>query len=377
MNANPKSRIPLYIGTYTCMLPYDTGRGTYGEGIYLYYLDTITGALERAGVTAGVVSPSWLTLDPQQKYLYAGSEVTGLDGSGAPSCISAYAIGPDTLELTFLNRKPSGGAWPCHMTMDEAGRFLLLAHYEKDAVAGVFPILEDGSLGDPLDLVTPPGPDADQDSQRESHLHCVNLDDATRVVFVADKGMDRVLIYRLEPSTGKLTAADVPWVSFKPGAGPRHFDFHPGMKYAYVINELDSTIVAFTYDRPKGNLNAIQTISTLPAGLSADNTGAEIQVHPSGRFLYGSNRGHDSIAIYTIDERSGTLTHVANEPTGGQTPRHFALDPSGTFLLAANQDSDTVVSFRIDPQSGRPVPTGQVANVPSPACVVFLSAAAR
>ena len=373
MNAAPIARTPVYIGTYTRVLPYDTGRGTYGEGIYLYHLDMSSGALEFASVTTGIDNPSFVILDPEQRRLYATSEMTGPGGIEAPGYVSAFSIDPATFQLTFLDRKPSGGVWPAHMTTDEAGRFLLLVHY-GDASTCVFPILQDGSLGEPTDRVRPPGLGADQDPRQVSHPHSVTLDAARRLAFVADKGMDRVLAYRLDTSSGKLTAAEEPWVSVKPGAGPRHFDFHPGGKYAYVINELDSTIGAFAYDASKGTLREVQTVPTLPAGFSGANTGADIHVHPSGKFLYGSNRGHDSIAIYTIDESTGRLAHVGNEPTGGETPRNFGLDSTGAFLLAANQDSDTLVTFRIDQRSGRLAPTGHVAEVPSPACVRFLAA---
>ena len=284
MNSTEKSRTPLYVGTYTRVLPYDTGHGTNGDGIYLYYLNMSSGSLEFVQVTDGIVSPSFLVLNPSQNHLYATSEMTGPKGIEAPGYVSAFSINPTTLDLTFLNRKLSGGIWPCHMTTDESGNFLLLVNYE-DACTSVFPIMKDGSLGEPMNSVNPVYHGNDQNSQQISHLHSVTFDDDEQIAFSVDKGKDQILIYHLDKSSGKLNPLEKSSVSVKPGSGPRHFDFHPNRKYAYVINELDSTIIIFSYNAPSKTLQEIQTISTLPDGFSGNNTGSDIHVHPSGKFV--------------------------------------------------------------------------------------------
>ena len=255
--------------------------------------------------------------------------------------------------------------------VDKTGKDVLVANYDSGSVS-VLPIQPDGKLGAATAFVQHQGSSADPQRQEGPHAHSINVDAANRFAFAADLGLDKVLVYRFDPAKGTLIANSPPSVSVKPGAGPRHFAFHPGGHYAFVINEMGSTVTAFSYDPAHGVLKELQTISTLPENFKGENSTAEVQVHPSGKFLYGSNRGHDSIAVFAIDPDKGTLSLVERQSTQGKTPRNFGIDPSGQYLLAANQDSGTVVVFRIDPQTGHLSPTGQVVEVPSPVCVKFL-----
>jgi 6-phosphogluconolactonase len=259
------------------------------------------------------------------------------------------------------------------VSVDHAGRNVLVANYGGGSVS-VLPIGDDGRLGEATAFIQHEGSSVDPRRQTAPHAHSINVDPDNRFAFVADLGLDRVMIYRFDSQQGTLAANDPPWASVAPGAGPRHFAFQPGGRFAYVINELQSTVTAFAYDAARGALQEIQTLPTLPDDFSGSNTTAEIQVHPSGRFLYGSNRGHDSIAVYAIDADSGRLRFVEHESTQGDLPRNFGIDPSGRFLLAANQGSDSVVVFRIDGATGALTPTGQSIEVASPVCVRMVEA---
>jgi len=347
----------VYVGTYT------SGAS---EGIYLYRLDLSDGALRRAGITKGVVNPSYLTLERGRRFLYAVNEVEEFAGrkSGA---VSAFAIDRVTGVLRLLNQRPSMGGAPCYVTADDAGRHVLVANYVGGNVA-VLPVLKDGSLGEASDVRQDEGSGPNRERQEGPHAHCVVLDRSNAHAYSCDLGTDRVMIYRFDARAGKLIANAQPWVQLKPGAGPRHLVFHPGGKFAYVMNELDSTVTALALAR-EGALKELQTVSALPLDFHGANTGADIHVTPDGRFLYCSNRGHDSIAAFRVEARTGALSPTGHTPTGGKTPRNFAIDPTGKFLLAANQNSDTVVTFRIDPSTGGLQPTGQTADVPSPVCL--------
>jgi 6-phosphogluconolactonase len=248
------------------------------------------------------------------------------------------------------------------------GRYVLVANFMSGSVC-VLPIRHDGSLGDASDVIQHQGSSVDPVRQSGPHAHAVTLDDAGRHVFVPDLGLDRLMVYRFDAKRGKLEPHVEPWVVVKPGAGPRQVVLRPRGRYAYLINELDSTVTAFRYDRDRGTLRELQTLSTLPTDFSGTSTCAEVQIAPSGKYLYGSNRGHDSIVIYAIDPRDGTLTCIGHEGTRGQTPRHFAIDPDGELLLVANQDTDSVVTFRLDAASGALSATGHSAHVPTPVCV--------
>jgi 6-phosphogluconolactonase len=255
--------------------------------------------------------------------------------------------------------------------VDKTGKTVLVANYGGGSVAAL-PIAADGRLGKATAAIQHKGSSVNQQRQSAPHAHSINIDSSNRFAVAADLGLDKLLIYRLDAAKGTLTPNDPPFASVAPGSGPRHFAFHPNGKFAYVINEMLCTVTAFSFDEKTGSLRELQTITTLPHEVRSGYSTAEIVAHPSGKFLYGSNRGHDSIALFAVDTETGKLTALGHEPTGGKTPRNFAIDPTGTFLLAENQESDTIVVFRIDQASGKLKPTGHVANVPTPVCVRFL-----
>ncbi|HZM86229.1 MAG TPA: lactonase family protein [Blastocatellia bacterium] len=348
----------VYVGTYT------TGKS---EGIYLFRLNLSSGELTHVNTTTGVVNPSYLTLDPQRRYLYVVNEVTDFRGETG-GALSAFAINRKTHNLQLLNQQPSLGGAPCYVTVDAAGRFVLVANYLGGNVS-VFPIQRDGRLGGAVDMDQHQGSSVNPNRQNGPHAHSIVLDPANRHAYSCNLGTDKIMIYRFDSKKGTLTANQQPWVGLKPGAGPRHFSFHPSGRFGYVINELDATITSFHCNPATGTLKETQTVRTLPEGFSGTNTTADIHVSPSGKFLYGSNRGHNSIVVFEIEDRTGKLKLIEHVETGGRTPRNFALDPTGTFLLVANQDSDTIVTFSINPSTGRLKPTGKVAQVPSPVCL--------
>jgi 6-phosphogluconolactonase len=346
----------LYVGTYT------SGKS---EGIYVYRLNTVTSELAYSKTVKDVVDPSYLTIDRKRRFLYAVNEVSQFNGkpSGA---LTSFAIDRTSGELSRINQKASEGGSPCYVTLDGNERFALVANYEAGNIS-VLPIKRDGSVDDTVSVMQHEGSSVNRDRQQGPHAHCVVVDKVNRYVFAVDLGIDKILGYKFNARTGKLTKHSE--ISLKPGAGPRHFTFHRNNKQAYVINELDSTVTAFNYDASRGLLKDHQTISTLPGGFSGENSCADLHVSPNGKFLYGSNRGHDSIVVFAIDGRSGRLTYVENVSTGGKTPRNFTIDPTGRLLLAANQKSDSVVTFWIDARTGRVTPTGHIAEIPTPVCL--------
>jgi len=311
------------------------------------------------------VNPSFLALHPSGRFLYAVNE-TGEKADDPGGGVSAFAVDADTGALTLLNREESGGAAPCHVTVAADGRHALVANYAGGTVS-VLPIAADGRLGKATAVVRHSGKSV-KPQQGSPHPHSVNLDAAGRFAVVADLGIDQVVPYRFDGAKGLLQKTGKP-LTLPAGAGPRHLAFHPSGRQAYVIDELDSTITRLDYDAASGALTAAQRISTLPEGFAGKNSTAEVAVHPDGKLLFGSNRGHDSIAIFTIDEKTGALTSAGHQPTGGKNPRHFAIDPTGLYLLAANQDSDTIHVFRIDRATGRLHPVGGPARVPKPVCL--------
>lgn len=353
-------KLQVYVGTYT-------NRGS--KGIYTFELDLASGAPSPVTLAAETVNPSFLAIHPSNRFLYAVNEVGEIGGmkSGA---VSAFAIDPQTGKLTFLNQQPSKGTSPCHLVVDNRGRYVLVANYGGGSVT-VLPILPDGRLGEATSFVQHEGKSINPKRQEAPHAHSINLDAANRFAIVADLGLDRLLVYRFDAVKGMLTPNEPPFASVAPGAGPRHFAFHPNGRFAYVINELNSTVTAFSYDAQKGVLTELQTVTTLPEKFQGDNWTAEVQVHPLGKFLYGSNRGHDSIVIFAI-EGDGKLRLIGHQPTQGKFPRHFGIDPTGNYLLVANQNTDNIVFFRIDPQTGKLHPTGQVVDVPMPVCVKMM-----
>ena len=352
------NEIAVYFGTYT---------GPKSKGIYRSLLDLASGKLSVPTLAAEIEQPSFLALHPNKRFLYAVNE-TG-EGRRGTGQVTAFAIGADG-KLTQLNQQPSRGSAPCHLVVDRTGKTLLLANYGGGSVAA-FPIGPDGRLGESSAFVQHSGSSTNPQRQKAPHAHSINLDAANRFAVAADLGLDKVLVYRFDAAKGTLAPNEPPSTSVKAGSGPRHFAFHPNGRNAYVINEMASTVTAFQYDAAQGVLKEVQTLSTLPKSYTGDTSTAEVQVHPSGKFLYGSNRGHDSIAVFAI-EANGTLRYVENTSTGGKTPRNFGISPDGKYLLAANQQTNNVVVFRIDPKSGHLSSTGNTLEVPSPVCVKFL-----
>ena len=353
------TKVIAYVGTYT---------GGESKGIYQFELDLKTGKATAPKLAADVANPSFLAIHPNQKYLYAVGELSDFEGKKG-GAVSAFSIDRKSGKLNLLNQESSVGAGPCHLVVDGSGKNVLVANYGGGSVASL-PIDAKGRVGEASSFIQHEGSSVNPRRQKGPHAHSINLDKANRFAFAADLGLDKVLIYQFDASNGKLTANDPPSASVSPGAGPRHFAFHPDGKFAYVINEIHLTVTAFEYDNEGAALKTLQTISTLPKGEKGDNfSTAEVQVHPSGRFLYGSNRGHNSIAVFSIDQSTGKLTPVDNEPTQGETPRNFAIDPTGSFLLAENQGSGTIVVFKIDPETGKLSANGTVVEVPSPVCI--------
>jgi 6-phosphogluconolactonase len=351
-----------FIGTYTAK--------TDSKGIYSFHFDSGTGRLTSMAVAATTPDPSFLTVAHNEKYLYAVNELSEFGGkkSGA---VTSYSIDAKSGKLVQLNQVASGGADPCYVSFDQSGKYLLVANYTGGSVS-TFPIAADGHIGPAAAFVQHTGSGPNKERQEGPHAHYIATSANNRFVFVVDLGLDEVVVYRFDPATGSLTPNDPPFAKLAPGAGPRHLAFHPNGKFAYVLNEVIPTVTALAYDSKSGSFSTLQTLSTIPKDFTAHNDTAEIVVHPSGKFLYASNRGHDSIAEFTIDPAKGTLTLAGDFPTQGKTPRNFALDPTGKFLLAANQESNNIVIFRIDQSTGALVATGQVAQVPAPVDIVFV-----
>ena len=346
------------------------------KGIYLFWLQTknlevsqnIT--LVPLGLAADTPNPSFIELDLKRRRLFCVNGVQTFEGKPT-GAVSAFAIDPDTGKLTLLNQRSSMGSGPCHLVLDQQGRNLLVANYSSGNVA-VLPVGPDGRLGEATAVVQHTGKSVNPDRQEGPHPHCVTLDPANRFAFVCDLGLDKVLIYRFDAEQGKLTPSDPAFASLKPGAGPRHMTFRPDGRFAYVVNELDSTITAFAYLPETGALKELQTVSTLPPYYDGPNFPAEIGIKPSGEYLYASNRGHESLVVFGIDQVKGTLKYIEEQNAGGKTPRHFGIEPSGKHLAIANQDSDSLLVCRIDPENGRLKPSGVFAQAPSPVCVKFL-----
>jgi 6-phosphogluconolactonase len=358
--AQDRDTLLVYIGTYT---------GKVSKGIYLLELDLRGGKLsDKATLVAETRSPSFLAVHPRLNFLYCANETADF-GDKKAGTISAFAMDSKSGKLTFLNKESSGGGAPCHLVVDHSGHCVLAANYSGGSVIAL-PIGEDGKLGAATSFHQHKGASVNKSRQEGPHAHSINVDIKNDFAFAADLGIDKVLIYRLDPAKGKLTAhghGEVP-----PGGGPRHLAVAPNNRFVYTNNELTSSVTVFTFNEEKGTLAPLQTISTLPDDFKGSNSTAECVIHPSGKFLYVSNRGHDSIAMFTI-ERKGTLKPLGHEPTRGKTPRNFAVEPGGQFLLAANQSSNSVAVFRIDQETGRLSATGQVVEVPSPVCVRFVA----
>jgi 6-phosphogluconolactonase len=347
-----------YIGTYT---------GEKSKGIYLYRLPS-QGTPEPLGLAAETPNPSFLELDPQRRLLFAVNE-TGEFGGKPTGGVSAFSIDAAG-KLKLLNQRSSMGKDPCHLVLDRTGRNMLVANYSSGSVA-VLPVQRDGKLGEASEVIQHQGKSVDPERQTGPHAHCVTLDRANRFAFVCDLGLDKVMIYRFDAERGKLKPHEPAFAALKAGAGPRHMVFGKDGRFAYVINEMNSTVTVFAYDSNRGVLKELQSVSTLPKNWEGANTTAEVAVHPSGKFLYASNRGHNTVAVFRIDPATGTLTWVEEHSTGGATPRHFGIDPSGQTMVIANQASSTVLMLRIA-ADGRLKPVGGLTDAPTPVCVKFL-----
>lgn len=351
----------VYVGTYT--------RGE-SKGIYQYEMDADSGVLSPLGLAAETANPSFLALHPKGNLLYSVGELAEFQGEKVGS-LNAYAIDRSSGKLTALNQVGSAGSGPCHLKVSDNGKFVLCANYNSGSAAA-FALAGDGKIGKRTGFfqhVAPFGPNAGR--QAGPHAHSVNLDPANRFALVADLGKDRVMIYKFNSKNGAMATHGE--FAVAPGAGPRHFAFHPNGKWAYVINEMLCTLTAMNWDGKAGKLTEINTEPTMPIPVARGLSTAETVVHPNGRFVYGSNRGHDSIAIFSIDAASGKVARIGNESTQGKTPRNFNIDPSGRFLVAANQDSDSLMVFRIDGSTGKLTPVGKPVPAPVPVCVKFLA----
>jgi 6-phosphogluconolactonase len=354
----------IYVGTYT-------EEGSKSKGIYAYRYDESTAQVTPLGLAGETTNPSWVALTPNGRFLYSVNEVSNYKGPNSGG-VSAFSVDRATGKLTFLNELPTRGADPCYVTVDHTGKYVLVANYTGGSIA-VFPILADGKLGEATAFVQHTGHGPNAERQEGPHAHSIDLTPDNRYAIVDDLGLDEVLVYKFDSAKGTLTPHDPPFAKVDAGAGPRHFALRPDGKFAYVIAEMGHTVTVFSNHPATGRLEPVQTVSTLPKDFTGRNDDAEIRIHPSGKFLYASNRGHDSIAVFAIDSGKGTLTLVEYAPTQGKEPRNFEIDPTGTLLFAENQKSDNIVVFRIDPKTGHLTATGQVLDVASPVCIKFMA----
>jgi len=341
-----------YVGTYT--------KGA-GGGIHVFHVEPATGAWTPSTVVTAS-NPAFLALHPSRRWLYAANE------GPAQGAVSAFVIDQRTGELSLLNQEPVPDGPPCHISVDATGRWVFVANYSSGSLC-VYRTERDGRLGAMSDHVQHRGRGRNPKRQEGPHAHSISLDAGSRFALVCDLGLDKLLIYRVDLEKGKLIAHGE--VRTRSGAGPRHFAFEPNGRYGYVINELDNTVTAFAYDSDAGAMAEIQTIPTLPEGCSEESYAGAIHAHPAGKFIYGSNRGHDSIAIFRLDSASGRLSARGHQPTRGMWPRSFGIDGSGRFLFSANQKSDTIVPFHVDADTGLLRPSGSSVCVPTPACVLM------
>ncbi|RLS73802.1 MAG: lactonase family protein [Planctomycetota bacterium] len=352
-------RYRVFVGTYT-------GGDSISKGVYSCEFDAETGKLSEPVLAAELINPSFLAIHPSGKYLYAVNEVSEGPGRGN-GAVTALTINADGT-LTKINHQASEGGAPCHCNVDSTGTNLLIANYGGGNVA-VYPISEDGSLKPVSCNIQHEGSSVDKSRQGAPHAHSINISSDNKFAYAADLGLDKIMIYKLDAEAHTLTPASQPAALVTPGGGPRHFAIHPSSKFAYTNNEITMVVTGFSRNPEDGSLKAIQEISTIPAGFDGRKSTAECLVHPSGKFLYVSNRGHETITAFMIDQETGLLTYVENEPTGGKEPRNFFIDPSGKWLLAENQNSDTVYVFSIDQQTGALKPTGDFVTVGRPVCI--------
>jgi 6-phosphogluconolactonase len=351
----------VYVGTYT--------RGE-SKGIYSFILDTATGTLTPEGVAGETENPSFLAIHPSGDYLYSCGELDKFKGQESGS-LTAFKIDAATGKLEKMNDVAAGGTSTCHVNVSRNGRYAVLANYGSGSCAA-FAIGADGKLGERMAFHQHSGTSADPGRQRGPHAHSVNFDKQNKHVIVADLGLDQVKVYNFNAVSGAMTPNTPAFTQVKAGSGPRHFSFHPSGRYAYVINEMACSVTAFNWNAKKGTLTEIETVTTLPEPVKRGYSTAEVVAHPNGRFVYGSNRGHNTIAVFRVDASTGKLTTVEHKSTQGEVPRNFAIDPTGQFLIAANQNTHTIVLFRINPSSGALEQVGAPVKAPSPVCIRYL-----
>jgi 6-phosphogluconolactonase len=350
----------VYIGTYTT-------KGA--KGIYLCELNMKTGDLSLKGPVATTPNPTFLALAPNHKYLYAANEVDNFQGKKA-GYVSAWAIQPKTGALTLINESSTIGDGPCHVSIDNKGKYVYAANYGAGSLSAM-PVEKNGGVG-AATFVQHEGTSVDPKRQEGPHAHSIYVDAADHFAYSCDLGLDKVFVYKLDGPAGTLTPNDPPYATVLPGSGPRHIAFDPHGKFAYVINEMKSTVTAMKWDPKAGTMQEIETVSTVPSDNTVENSTAEVFIHPNGKFLYGSNRGHNSIAIFSVDQATGKVKLIGNQSTQGKTPRSFNLDPTGEFLLAANQDTDTVFVYRVNPTTGILTSTGHSVHISMPVCIVYM-----
>jgi 6-phosphogluconolactonase len=351
----------VYFGTYT---------GPQSKGVYVSRLSE-SGELSAPELAATVQNPAFLAVAPTGRFLYAASEVGTFNNEKA-GFVSAYTIDRATGKLALLNQVSAKTPGPCHVSIDGTGKVVLAANYSGSSIESYL-VRDDGGLTDAVSFIRQTGSSVNPQRQKEPHAHWIGADPGNRFALLCDLGVDQVLVFKLDAGAATLTANEPAFARTAPGAGPRHLAFRPDGRFAYVINELDCTMTAYAFYAARGALTPVQTISTLPPGetMQPRYSTAEVVVHPTGRFLYGSNRGHDSLVVFAIDDASGQLALVEHVPSGGRVPRNFNLTPDGRFLLSANQESGTVVVFRVDRTTGALTSSGFTAAIEKPVCVVF------
>ena len=335
------------------------------DSVHLFQLNLQDGSLKKLNAVDGLTNPSFLKIHPNGKYLYTVNEVSTFDGKKSGG-VTAFALDVKGGKLNKINQQPSGDTGPCHLTVDATGKYVLVAHYGGGSTS-VLPIKKDGSVGTLVSQIKHKGSSV-HSRQKAPHAHSVHVGPNNKFAFAPDLGIDKVLVFSFDEKTGAIAETKFDGAKLEPGSGPRHFSFHPDGKFAYVINEITQTVTAFRYNAKRGRLRTLQTLSSVPHPVEGNST-AEVLVHPSGQFLYGSNRGHNSIAMFRINEKNGKLTAIGHESTRGSTPRNFGIDPTGQFLLAANQQSDNVVVFRINQDTGKLKFTGNEIKLSKPVCV--------
>lgn len=362
--AGARSKYLMYVGTYT-------ENGSSSEGIYAYRFDAATGGVTPIGLAAKTVNPSFLAIHPNLRFLYAVNEVSNYQGRKT-GAVSAFAIDRATGKLRFLNQIASGGTDPCYITVDRSGKYVLVANYTSGSIS-VFPIRENGSLGEASALIQHKGHGTNPERQEGPHAHSIDMSPDNRFAIVDDLGLDETLVYPFDSQKGVLDSDQVKIARADAGAGPRHFAMAPNGKFGYVINEMGSSVTAFSFDASSGTLTRIETIASIPKDFTKLDESAEIEVAPSGKFLYASNRGHDSLAVFKIDKSDGKLALIEYSPTKGESPRNFEISPGGRLLFAANEKSDSIVEFRIDQQTGKLDATGKTFEIGQPVCVRFVA----